>query len=95
MAKSLIVLLTLFVSGLSLSDAHAAADCKKHPKEEWMKEADLKKRLEDEGFKIKNFKIDGDCYEAYGRDKDGKKLEIYYDMKDGSIVKTVDWTKKK
>lgn len=66
----------------------AAADCKVHPKEEWMKEADLKKKIEGEGYKIKVFKVSGNCYEIYGWNKEGKKVEIYYDTKDGSIVKS-------
>lgn len=72
----------------SAAPAFADADCKKHPKEEWMKEADLKKRLEGEGYKIKKFKISGNCYEIYGWDKAGKKVEIYFDTKDGSVVKS-------
>lgn len=68
--------------------AFAGADCKKHPKEEWISEADMKKKIEAQGYKIKKFKIDGNCYEIYGWDKDGKKVEIYFDTKDGSIVKS-------
>jgi hypothetical protein len=79
--------LSLF-SFLCVSNAQAAADCKKHPKEEWIKEADMKKRLETEGYKIKKFKVDGNCYEIYGWDKNGKRVEIYFDTKDGSIVKS-------
>lgn len=84
--KSMFILSLLMfaVSGSTF----AGADCKKHPKAEWMKEADLKARLEKEGYKIKKFKIDGNCYEIYGHDKDGKKVEIYFDTKDGSVVKS-------
>ncbi len=73
---------------LATQVAFAAAPCKKHPKEEWIKEEDFKKKLLDDGYKIKKFKIDGNCYEIYGTDKDGKKVEIYFDTKDGSIVKS-------
>ncbi len=83
-----IVLSAALISVLASTQVFAAADCQKHPKEEWMKEADLKKRLEEEGYQIKKFKIDGDCYEIYGRNKEGKKVEIYFDTKDGSIVKS-------
>ena len=65
----------------------AGADCAKHPKEEWIPEAELKTKLESQGYKIKVFKVDGNCYEIYGWDKEGKKVEIYFDTKDGSIVK--------
>jgi hypothetical protein len=69
------------------SSTFAGADCTAHPKEEWLPEAELKKKLEDQGYKIKVFKVDGNCYEIYGWDKEGKKVEIYFDTKDGSIVK--------
>lgn len=81
----------LLSSAFSLS-AFAAHDCPKYPKEEWMKEADLKKKLEDEGYTIKKFKIDGDCYEIYGwknkGSKEEQKVEIYFDMKTGAPLKT-------
>ena len=67
--------------------AHAAADCKAHPKEEWASENTLKQTLKDEDYTIKKFKVDGNCYEIYGRNKEGKKVEIYFDTKTLEIVK--------
>ena len=67
--------------------AIASADCPVYPKEEWASEETLKKTLNEEGYKIKKFKIDGNCYEIYGRNKEGKKVEIYFDMKTLAIVK--------
>lgn len=86
--KSKILLAAIATLALNSLSALAAADCAKHPKAEWMKEADFKKRLEGEGYKIKKFKVSGNCYEIYGWDKDGKKVEIYFDTKDGSVVKS-------
>jgi hypothetical protein len=37
-------------------------------------------------FKIKKFKQLGSCYEIYGTNKEGKKVEIYYNPVDGSVV---------
>lgn len=65
----------------------AAADCKPYPKEEWASEETLKEALDAEGYTIKKFKIDGNCYEIYGRNKEGKKVELYFDMKTLNIVK--------
>jgi hypothetical protein len=65
----------------------ASADCPSYPKEEWASEDTLKEALEAEGYKIKKLKIDGNCYEIYGRNKAGKKVEIYFDMKTLAIVK--------
>jgi len=68
--------------------AWAKADCKAYPKAEWMKEADAKARIESQGYTIKKFKVDGNCYEIYGRNKDGKKVEIYFDAKTLEPVKS-------
>ena len=58
------------------------------PKEKWMTEEDFKKKAEAEGYKITKFKQPGSCYEIYGTDKAGKKVEIYFNPVDGSIVKS-------
>jgi len=68
--------------------AFAKADCTAHPKSEWMKESDAKAQLEAQGYKIRKFKVDGNCYEIYGHDKNGKKVEIYYDTKTLAVVKS-------
>ena len=47
----------------------------------------FQKALEKHGFTIKKFKTDGNCYEMYGKSKGGKKVEMYFDTKDGKIVK--------
>ena len=67
--------------------AMASADCPVYPKLEWGAEETLKQALKQEGYSIKKFKIDGNCYEMYGRNKEGKKVEIYFDMKTFAIIK--------
>jgi hypothetical protein len=84
MLKIVAVALALGFSGA----AFAKADCTAHPKGEWMKESDAKAKIESQGYKIRKFKVDGNCYEIYGRDKDGKKVEIYYDTKTLDVVKS-------
>jgi hypothetical protein len=68
--------------------AFAKANCKAYPKSEWMKEADAKAKIEAQGYTISKFKVDGNCYEIYGRNKAGKKVEIYYDAKTLEPVKS-------
>ena len=67
--------------------ALAGANCKANPKAEWMSEADAKARIAAQGYKIDKFKVDGNCYEIYGTNKDGKKVEIYFDTKTLEVVK--------
>ena len=64
--------------------------CLAHPKDQWMSEADAQAKINDLGYKVKTFKVTGNCYEIYGFDKAGKKAEVYFDAKDLSIVKTGD-----
>ena len=84
MFKFLALCVALGASG----SAFAKADCPAHPKSEWMKESDARAKLEAEGYKIKKFKVDGNCYEIYGHNKEGKKVEIYYDTKTLAVVKS-------
>jgi Uncharacterized conserved protein len=66
---------------------HAAADCEAHPKDQWMNPDKLKATLADAGYKIKKFKVDGECYEMYGWNDKGQKVEIYMDTVTGRPVK--------
>ena len=77
----------LAVMSLLPIQAMASADCPVYPKQEWGAEDTLKQALVDEGYKIKKFKVDGNCYEMYGRNKEGKKVEIYFDTKTFAIIK--------
>ncbi len=68
--------------------AFAGAKCPAHPKAEWLKPEEARAKIEAQGYKIKKFKVDGECYEIYGRNKDDKKVEIYFDTKTLDIVKS-------
>lgn len=78
--KSLV--LSAFLIALTGS-AMASPTCSA-PKDQWQPEATFKKDLEAQGYKIKTFKVTkGQCYEIYGTDKAGKKVEIYFDPVSG------------
>ena len=79
----------LFALLFSQSTAFAAVKCTAHPKDEWMPQETLKKKIEAEGTKIKIFKVSGDCYEMYGLNRNGNKVETYYDTKTGEIIKSM------
>lgn len=67
--------------------AHAAKNCTEEPQNKWMSVEAFKKQKEAEGYKIRQFKQPGSCYEIYGTDKKGDDVEIYFNPVDGSIVK--------
>lgn len=57
------------------------------PKDQWMKEADFRAKMEQQGYQIKTFKVSkGQCYEIYGYDKAGKKVEIYFDPATAAVL---------
>lgn len=75
--------MALILSGVAL----AKKNCTDEPKEKWMSIEEFKKKVEAEGYTIRKFKQPGTCYEIYGTDSSGKKVEIYFNPVDGSIVK--------
>jgi hypothetical protein len=86
--KHLAVAATFCIASAFPAVAWAKADCKAYPKTEWMKEGDAKAKIEAQGYSITKFKVDGNCYEIYGKNKDGKKVEIYFDAKTLDVVKS-------
>ncbi|HKA42365.1 MAG TPA: PepSY domain-containing protein [Burkholderiales bacterium] len=83
MLKRALLVVVMLASG----SAFAGANCAKHPQGEWMSQAEAKAKIEAQGYKIKKFKVDGNCYEIYGTNKDGKKAEVYFDTKTLAVVK--------
>jgi len=76
--------LLVVVSGVALAGPTCTA-----PKDKWLPEATFKKGLEEKGYQIKTFKVTkGNCYEIYGTDKAGKKVEIYFDPATGAALET-------
>lgn len=78
---------TLVFALTSLS-AFAEPNCTKEAKETWKDQKAFQETLKGEGYKIKKFKVtSGNCYEIYGTDKDGQKVEIYFNPVNGEKVK--------
>jgi hypothetical protein len=81
--------LLLIASILTItSQVYARKNCTSKPKSKWMSESDFKSKLEKEGYKIRKFKQPGSCYEIYGRNPKGQKVEIYFNPVTAEIVKS-------
>lgn len=79
-------LLASLLLALAATSAMAGPTCNA-PEDKWMKEADFKARIESQGYQIKTFKVSkGQCYEIYGFDKAGQKVEIYFDPQTAAVV---------
>lgn len=80
-------LLFIMLTSMSLTTIQAAVECTTEPMTKWKDQVTFQKELE-KSYKIKEFKVTpGNCYEIYGWDKKGNKVEIYFNPVTGEIVK--------
>ncbi|MFJ4067974.1 PepSY domain-containing protein [Pseudomonas sp. NPDC089996] len=78
--------LALFITS---GAAFAATQCTNADKSTWQDPDKFQAQLKEQGYKINKFKVTkGNCYEIYGFNKDGKKVEIYHDPVTGKAVKS-------
>jgi hypothetical protein len=83
MKKLIVVALTL-----AAASTFAGPECTKEPKSKWQDKKKFEENLVTQGYKVKVFKVtDENCYELYGWNKEGKKVEIYFNPVTGKKVK--------
>lgn len=83
--RKLLLLSLALASPLSF----AATECTTADKSQWQDQDTFQTSLKAQGYQINKFKVTkGNCYEIYGFDKDGKKVEIYFDPVSGDAVKS-------
>jgi hypothetical protein len=87
MCMRTIRVVTLAALAASSSLAFAAPQCTTASQSKWMAREEMKAQIQEQGYTIERFLISGTCYEIYGLDKNGKKVEIYFDPVDGHVVK--------
>lgn len=67
MLKQASLAAVMLLTAITAQTAFARADCPANPKDKWMTELDMQKKIVNEyGFVIYKFKTDGECYEIYG-----------------------------
>ena len=73
--------------GILAGPALAGPTCTSEPKQKWIGESDMKAKLDVLGYKYKVFKVTtGNCYEIYGQDQKGQRIEIYFHPITGAVV---------
>jgi len=75
------------VTATLCASAMAAPECTTEPKQKWLTEQDMMARINAQGYSVKRFLVSGNCYEIYGKNKEGKNVEIYFNPVSGAIVK--------
>jgi hypothetical protein len=48
------------------------------PQAKWKSRTALEARLKKQGWKVAKSKVDGGCYEVYGTDPQGRRVEAYF-----------------
>ena len=85
MKRTLILCSTLFALTGSAFAQHAEK-CDPIPKEEWKPQAELERKLANQGWKISRVKITNGCYEVYGRDEKNGKVEVFFHPRTFELV---------
>ncbi|APW44260.1 PepSY domain-containing protein [Rhodoferax saidenbachensis] len=72
--------IAVFVIGLvALSSVAATSPTCSIPKDRWMDETSLKRELLRQGYLIKTIRVRNECYEIYGLDPFGRRVQILID----------------
>lgn len=58
------------------------------PKINWLSEADFTRELKQRGYLVKTIRIEKGCYEIYGLDPLGKRIQILFDPETAKPVTT-------
>lgn len=70
------------------TSAQAGPQCSEGKTADWIPAETMQQQITDMGYKIKKFKESrGHCYEIYGWDQDGHKVEVYFHPVTGKIIK--------
>lgn len=86
--KSTALFALLVLSFLSAA-ATAGPKCTDEPESKWLSEQEMTRRFQEQGFRddVKKLHVSkGKCWEIYGHDKAGRKVEIYFHPITGAIV---------
>lgn len=77
------------VLAVAAAPALAGPTCTDQPQDKWLTAEQMTKKFKDLGYRddVKPLHVSkGKCWEIYGHDKDGKKVEIYFHPITGAIV---------
>jgi hypothetical protein len=73
----LLSVLTVIVTAAA-GPAFAEGKCATGPKSKWQPKSALETQLQADGYKVRQIKVEGGCYEVYATDKEGKRANMAY-----------------
>ena len=63
------------------ASAHGPVKCDAIPQAEWQPQMTLQDKLRSEGWKVRQVKVWNGCYEVYGTDAKGERVEAFFNPK--------------
>lgn len=81
---------TFAIASLAAASAQATglATCDSGPKAGWQSQEKLTQDLTARGWKVNRIKEDGGCYEVYGMNEKGQRVEAYFHPKTLEFIPT-------
>ncbi len=76
----LVIAAAAATAGLAASPALATGKmtCNAGPQKTWKSQKVLQQTLTKQGWQVRKSKVDGGCYEVYGTDPQGNRVEAYF-----------------
>lgn len=69
--------------------AFAGPQCTTEPESSWLSKSEMMDRIAKTSYVVDVFKkTTGNCYEIYGKDDTGKRVEVYFHPITGEVVKS-------
>ncbi len=92
MPRKLPAVLTVALALLSAAAAAtptlaADEDCPYHPQSQWMSQDAMTAKAKTLGYDVRGVKADDGCYQVKGYDKDGNRVQAYFDPVSGELLK--------
>ena len=73
-----VTVFALLVLVASEASATGVATCDSGAKESWQSQEKLTAILKQKGWEVRRIKVDGNCYEVYGMNEKGERVEAYF-----------------
>ena len=71
----------LLLAATSIAHAHGNVQCEAVPAAERKPQMELQQKLVSEGWKVRKVQVYHDCYEVYGFDEKGARVEAFFHQK--------------
>ena len=85
--QKIIVILIAAAFAAAVPAAASSKNCGNAPQNQWMSLDDITTKATGMGYKVHQVKIEDGCYEIYAVDKNGNRVEAYFNPVTAEVVK--------